>query len=122
LTESTPLETTSLLTVDGLTLPPKPETSDANVPTVTFMERLKNFLTPSASLVLRAEIERLRAENRHLLNLLLKQNGMAAVGERMPDVHNNPKITMRQRASQMEANAWREWNESVGIAVTQNKA
>jgi hypothetical protein len=56
-----------------------------------------------------AEIERLRAQNTHLLNLLLKQNGMSAVGQPLPDVHNNPKMVMRQRMADLERRRWEEW-------------
>jgi hypothetical protein len=58
------------------------------------------------------EIRHLREENRHLMNCLLRGQGHLAIGQPMPDARMNPKVNTRHRAAQLEANAWREWNET----------
>jgi len=63
--------------------------------------------------VLREENECLREENRHLLNCLLRMQGISAVGQPMPDARNNPRVTLRQRAGKLEADAWSRWYGNV---------
>ncbi len=63
------------------------------------------------------ELVELRAENRHLLNLLLKQNGHLGVGEQPAQMpKRTPPMPMWKRAQQLEAQAWAEYEGSVNAA------
>jgi hypothetical protein len=60
---------------------------------------------------------RLRAENRHLLTCLLRREGLLEP-EKTAMI---PKVSGRQRVTQLEAQKWSEWYGSVAVAQTGEK-
>lgn len=79
----------------------------------SWWEQLRQATKSQALLTLERENARLREENRHLLNVLLKREGVLGIGEQPQPIPTQKKPSW-QVAREQEARAWNDYEQMMG--------